>query len=633
MKIMYRFAFCCLWLFCCNALFAQVPNPLKKRIDALLQNYPATVGVAIGGPDDRDTLTLNGNIHYPMQSVYKLHLAVALLDQVDKGKFKIDQKIPIEKTDLLPNTWSPLRDAYPDGNISLPLKDLLGYLVSQSDNNVCDLLFKFLGGTKELNRYIHALGIKDINIVATEAEMAKSWEVQYNNWSSPFAALQLLKKFQEKNILSPKSHDLLFELMQTSRFNTRLKEGLPEGTVIAHKTGTSGTNAQQVMAATNDIGIVELPEGKHFTIAVFVTDSKQNDSLNSKLIARIAKTAWEYYAEKSLLLARQKFDYTADIDSFLNNTVKAKKPFNGAILITQNSRKLYTKMFGFSDLDKKLAFLPNDQFLTGAFNQQVIAALILREAEKGNIVLTIPIRKYLPDLTAEWAETVTTHQLLTHTDGIVALDKPLAFTPGNGFLYNHIGYTVLASMLEAVTKMTLVNLSADIFEKNNLRSSFHPDLQKKKSLVKGYTEEADGKLTIDNKTTDISFATAGFISTPNDLVTWNNALHSGKLFSDSNSYKKMMTGYATARDPLLGTVDYGYGIQIAKADDIIQIGQTGYYPGFTTINFYYPATKTNVVILSNVTRDITNVEDLFAYPMQIIELIKKSSLVMKTYPQ
>ena len=94
-----------------------------------------------------------------------------------------------------------------------------------------------------------------------------------------------------------------------------------------------------------------------------------------------------------------------------------------------------------------------------------------------------------------------------------------------------------------------------------------------------------------------------------------------------------MTGYATARDPLLGTVDYGYGIQIAKADDIIQIGQTGYYPGFTTINFYYPATKTNVVILSNVTRDITNVEDLFAYPMQIIELIKKSSLVMKTYPQ
>jgi CubicO group peptidase (beta-lactamase class C family) len=94
----------------------------------------------------------------------------------------------------------------------------------------------------------------------------------------------------------------------------------------------------------------------------------------------------------------------------------------------------------------------------------------------------------------------------------------------------------------------------------------------------------------------------------------------------------MTNTYATSTHPLFGTIEYGYGLCISSSDYIIQIGQTGYAPGFVSLNVYFPATKTSIIILSNIARDPQNMSNAFAYHTQILNLIKeKSSLVSKTY--
>jgi len=77
----------------------------------------------------------------------------------------------------------------------------------------------------------------------------------------------------------------------------RLKGFLPEGTVVAHKTGTSGTS-NGLTRATNDVGIVTLPDGRHMAIAVFVSDSKANEAVREGVIAKIARAAWDYWSGK-----------------------------------------------------------------------------------------------------------------------------------------------------------------------------------------------------------------------------------------------------------------------------------------------------------------------------------------------
>jgi beta-lactamase class A len=74
----------------------------------------------------------------------------------------------------------------------------------------------------------------------------------------------------------------------------RLKGQLPAGTIVAHKTGTSGTQ-NGITAATNDIGIITLPNGKHLAIAVFVSDSPADETAREEVIAKIAKAAWDAY--------------------------------------------------------------------------------------------------------------------------------------------------------------------------------------------------------------------------------------------------------------------------------------------------------------------------------------------------
>jgi len=262
-----------------------------------VQKTTGHIGVAVINLKTRDTLTVNGNDKFPMQSVFKFPLAVAVLNEVDKGKLSLDQKIHINKADLLPNTWSPLREKYPNGNVDVTIDELLTSTVAWSDNNGCDILFRLLGGPKMVDHYIHSLGVDGIAIVATEEEMHAEWNVQFRNYSSPYAMAKLLAKFYQDSVLSQKSRDYLWQIMvNTTTGAKRLKGKLPAGTIIGHKTGSSGTNEQGITAATNDAGIVILPNNTPVVITVFVSDSDAEEKVREEIIADFAKVVWDEYS-------------------------------------------------------------------------------------------------------------------------------------------------------------------------------------------------------------------------------------------------------------------------------------------------------------------------------------------------
>jgi beta-lactamase class A len=274
-------------------------NTLRERIAQIVNSKRATVGVGIMNLETGDTLALNGQRHFPMQSVFKFHLALAVLNQVDKGKLALNQNIFVSKADMIPNLYSPMREKYPEGNINLPLSEIIKYTVSQSDNSGCDLLFKLIGGTEKANKFIHEIGVKDVAILDPEVRIQNDWSLQYKNYSTPFAAVQLLQKFHKEHILSKSSQDFLYKIMvETTTGPNKIKGLLPREAIVAHKTGFSGKNKEGLTGATNDIGIITLPNGKQFAIAVFVSDSMEDEKVNEKMIAEIALAAWNYYLGK-----------------------------------------------------------------------------------------------------------------------------------------------------------------------------------------------------------------------------------------------------------------------------------------------------------------------------------------------
>src|SRR5690606_18868620 len=260
---------------------AQKKEQLKIAIDSILAKYQAKVGIAIHNHDYTDSLTVNGDFHFPFQSVYKFHLGIVILDQVDKGKLSLDQPIKISKEAVTTEMYSPIKDKYPNG-ITLPLREVLEYTIAASDNVGCDVLFELLGGPEYVQKYFEDKGYSNLSIKLIEAVQQKEWNRQFENWTTVGSSNQILYDYytNSKKLLSASSHQFLWDTMRgTTTGPDRLKGDLPKGTVVAHKTGYSGRNRTTgVIAALNDVGVVSLPNGEVYYISVFVTDSEEGEA-------------------------------------------------------------------------------------------------------------------------------------------------------------------------------------------------------------------------------------------------------------------------------------------------------------------------------------------------------------------
>ncbi|AZI69014.1 class A beta-lactamase, subclass A2 [Cloacibacterium normanense] len=274
--------------------FAQKAE-LKKEISKITEGKKATVAVSVLGIDfPFQYNNNNAEKKLPMQSVFKYHIALAVLDLVDQGKLSLDQKVFIKKSELLPNTWSPIREKNPEGNFEMPISELIEYSVAMSDNVGCDVLLRLIGGPKVVHDFLIYKGAKDTQIVYNEEIMQSAWKNQYENYTTMKSATRLLKDFYKGKILSKKSTEFLLGVMyRTSTGLNKIVEQLPKSAKVAHKTGSSGKNNAGLTGAENDIAIITLPNGKTYAIAIFVSDSMETWEVNCKMISDISKVVFE----------------------------------------------------------------------------------------------------------------------------------------------------------------------------------------------------------------------------------------------------------------------------------------------------------------------------------------------------
>jgi len=276
---------------------SQSINDLKEDLEQIISSKNATIGISIKELETNDTISINGNLSAPMMSVFKFHIALTVLNEVDKGKLKLEQKFFIKKADLHADTWSPIKEKFPNGNIYLTLDELIRYTVSHSDNNGCDILLNIIGGTDIVQKFINEKGIKDFTIKVNEQEMSH-WENLYKNTTTPLASTELLEKFYKNEILKKKTTRYLYQVMiETSRGITWMKAGLPKNTELAHRTGMSGTNDDNLRVAMNDIGIFKLPNGNRVILSVYLKEITESFEDTEKIIADITKIVWNYYTK------------------------------------------------------------------------------------------------------------------------------------------------------------------------------------------------------------------------------------------------------------------------------------------------------------------------------------------------
>lgn len=294
----------------CNGDRAQPPRaesspapkgcPSDQLLDEVRNISAVTngpVGAAFALLGTGEPLAMEGERHFPTQSVYKLPIAMLVLRQVDAGKLSLDQRLVVTPKEFVSDREFTIVREYPRG-AELSLRELLRFMISESDGTACDVLLRLIGGPEKATQGLRELGVENVMIAKYEKEMAANWRVSYENWMTPLAAIQLLTMLHEGKVISEANRALLLDLMINSRPGPkRIKALLPTGTVVAHKTGTSAT-VNGLTSATNDIGLITLPDGNQLAISVFVSDTKADLKTREEVIARIADAAWKCWARK-----------------------------------------------------------------------------------------------------------------------------------------------------------------------------------------------------------------------------------------------------------------------------------------------------------------------------------------------
>lgn len=280
---------------------------LEKQIAEIAAAAKGKVGVAAVVLETGEAAFLNADGHYPMQSVYKLPIAMAVMEQVRLDKLDLDEVIGVTKSDMVREGMrSPLRDKIPNGG-EYTIRELIRLSLVESDGTASDVLLRLVP-PNDVQSYLTQIGVRDMKVVNTEKELGKDWQTQYENWATATASMELLRWLNaDADGWKPPNLDedltesqLILQFMfQSTPGAKRLKGQLPLSgpfKVVAHKTGTGGTQGG-ITGATNDIGILYTGD-RRIAIAVFVSDSPADEKTREAVIAKIAKACWDRWAEK-----------------------------------------------------------------------------------------------------------------------------------------------------------------------------------------------------------------------------------------------------------------------------------------------------------------------------------------------
>ncbi len=307
-------------------------------------------------------------------------------------------------------------------------------------------------------------------------------------------------------------------------------------------------------------------------------------------------------------------------ETLLTNRIDAGGP-GAAVLVVRGSTVVFRGSRGRASIELGVPLSPDHVFRIGSVTKQIAAAGLLKLVDDGKASLDDPLSKYLPDFPN--GGNITLHQLLNHTSGIksytgipgymqagirdeldtdaliaVFKDLPADFAPGDGWAYNNSGYVLVGAVIEKITGQPWHAWLDDIFFKplGMAHTRFGDQLAVIPGQVDGYSTPAPGEVRrADYLSMSQPHAAGALLSTVDDLLHWNRALHGGKAVS-ADSYRRMIAPEGKAAD---ADTRYGYGIQSTTLRGAKVLRHGGGINGFLSHLLYLPEAETTVVVLRN----------------------------------
>ncbi len=291
--------------------------------------------------------------------------------------------------------------------------------------------------------------------------------------------------------------------------------------------------------------------------------------------------------------------------------------FSGVVLVAKNGQIIYEGAFGDANKDLNTLNSLHTKFNIGSIGKTFTAVAVMQLIQSGQLQLSDPLSKYLPDAPFPEKDRITIHQLLTHTSGLgdyleheeylgmlskireisdvlpLVYDQKPQFAPGEDFSYSNSGYLLLGIVMEQVSGLPYHKyLQKYVFEPSGMTESgifYENQVLPDRSI--GYTKTWDGDYVSNVLSVPAPCPAGGLRTTASDLLKFDQALLGATLLSEESK-----TAMYTASE-LRPTYACGWEIKEYRGHKFV--GHSGGADGIEAYFYRFIEDGFTIVTLSN----------------------------------
>lgn len=311
---------------------------------------------------------------------------------------------------------------------------------------------------------------------------------------------------------------------------------------------------------------------------------------------------------------------------------------------------IFSKGYGMASLEHNISLSPKSIFNLASVSKQFTALSVILLAQKGKLSIDDPIRKYLPEL-PEYVAAVTIRHLIHHTSGIrdnssllrlaraqvesdsdevilsmLEWQNRLNFNPGENYMYNTGGYSLLAMIVERVSGKSFREFTKqEIFEPLGMENSSFLSNATSENRALAYVPYGDIKYRLSTPTHSLAGPT-GLYTTIEDLAKWDQNFYDMQVGGREGISLMHVPGELNSGQEL----SYASGLRIDSYRGLKTVLHSGFDPGYTSMLLRIPEEHLTVAVLCNVTSATPWVSAYKAADLYLTNEINKEHLSIRS---
>lgn len=278
------------FLFLTATTFAQTDKKLTALLQTAAQGFNGRVGIYVQNLKTGKTAAINQDTLFPTASMIKVSILSGLMDKLEKGELKYNQKLAYR--DSLLYAGEDILGSFKDKD-TIMLSKVAMLMITMSDNTASLWLQKLVTGT-HINNWLDSNGFKSMRVNSRTPGREAMRKIYGWGVTTPYEMCKLFTMIRNGQVVSPAASERMSRTLNRIYWDNTALSQIPPYVQCLSKQGAVDESRSETV-------LVHAPHGDYVFSIITKNNKDQSWTPNNEayvLIRKVSALLWHYYEPK-----------------------------------------------------------------------------------------------------------------------------------------------------------------------------------------------------------------------------------------------------------------------------------------------------------------------------------------------